>query len=157
VEVIVDRVNKAAAVSIVFFSVVLAGFIGARVDQTTIALLGGTFIGLVVAIPATVLVVIIAMRRRDDMPQERYARHTAPMPQSPPQYWVMPNPQFDIRAPQPAQMQAMPSALQAPLVAPDYMLPAARRRFYMIGEAGEVREIEAPADGDPFGDDGMRF
>jgi hypothetical protein len=58
-------VNASAAVAIVFFSVVLAGFIGARVDQITIALLGGTFIGLVVAVPATALVVWIVLRQRD--------------------------------------------------------------------------------------------
>jgi site-specific DNA-cytosine methylase len=37
-------------------------------------------------------------------------------------------------------------ALQPPMAAPEYMLPQSRRRFYMIGEGGEVKEIEAPHD-----------
>ena len=32
------------------------------------------------------------------------------------------------------------------MAAPDYLLPQSRRRFYMIGEGGEVKEIEAPQD-----------
>jgi hypothetical protein len=157
-EVSVDKVNKAAAVSIVFFSVVLAGFIGARVDQTTIALLGGAFIGLIVAVPATVLVVLVAIRRRDDGFGERPLRHSAPMPQSPPQYWVMPSPHYDLRVPSPMQAPVVQGKLQQPLVAPELMLPAVRRRFYVIGESGDVREIEAPFDpSDPMADDALRF
>jgi hypothetical protein len=146
-----DKVNKAVAVSIIIFSIVLAGFIGARVDQMTIALLGGTFIGLVVAIPATVLVVLVATRRREEASIERTQRYSAPMPQSPPQYWVMPNQAYDPRM---TQVMQMPQSqqLQQPIAAPEFMLTASRRRFYMIGEGGEVKEIESPRDADPYDD-----
>jgi hypothetical protein len=151
-----DKINKAAALSIVFFSIVLAGFVGARVDQTTIALLGGTFIGLLVAIPTTALIVLIVMRRREDIVSERTPRYSAPMPPNPPQYWVASNQPHDVRG----QVYQPPAPqLREPIAAPEFMLPAARRRFYMIGESGEVREIEAPqsADGDPYFDDETRF
>lgn len=144
-----DKVNKAAAVSIIIFSIVLAGFIGARVDQMTIALLGGAFVGLVVAIPATVLVVLIATRRREEASIERTQRYSAPMPPSPPQYWVMPNQTYDPRL---TQTMPMPQQLQQPIAAPEFMLPASRRRFYMIGEGGEVNEIEAPHNADSYDD-----
>jgi hypothetical protein len=154
-----DKVSKASAISIVIFSIVLAGFIGSRVDQMTIALLGGTFIGLVVAIPATVLIVVIAMRKRDEASVERTHRYStpnysAPMPPSPPQYWVMPNQAYDPRA---TQVVQMPQQLQQPIAAPEFMLPATRRRFYMIGEGGDAQEIEAPHNADPYSDDGLRF
>ena len=41
-----DKINKAAAAGVIFFMVILAGFVGIKVDQTTIALLGGAFIAL---------------------------------------------------------------------------------------------------------------
>jgi hypothetical protein len=142
-----DKINKAAAAGIVFFSIVLAGFVGVKVDQTTIALLGGAFIGLVVAIPTTALIMMIGLRKRDDGPQASQPRHQAPLPASPPQYWVMPQgmPQspYTVREPQANYQQ-----LQQPIAAPAYLLPQSRRRFYMIGEGGEVKEIEAPRDPD---------
>lgn len=60
-----ERLNKAAAVGVVFFSVMLAGFVGMKVDQTTVALLGGAFIGLVVAVPTTALIMIVGLRKPD--------------------------------------------------------------------------------------------
>ncbi len=155
-----DRLNKAAAAGLVMFSAVLAAFIGSRVDQVTIALLGGAFIGLLIAIPSTLLVVIVVSRQRDDTGRERYDRlRYTHMPPSPPQYWVMPTPadaSYDVRTPsQPASQFRVPDA------APEYMLPTARRRFYLIGESGEVQEIEAPlkpgAPGDDLRDDPARF
>ncbi len=132
-----DKINKAAAAGVIFFLVILAGFIGIKVDQMTIALLGGAFIGLIVAIPTTALIITIGMRRKDEPPAERQARYQAPMPHSPPQYWVMPQQPYVVREP-------LYQQLQQPIAAPDYMLPQSRRRFYMIGEGGEVKEIEAP-------------
>jgi hypothetical protein len=136
-----DRINKAAAVGVVFFSVMLAGFVGMKVDQTTIALLGGAFIGLVVAIPTTALIMMVGLRKRDEPANDRQPRYSAPMPQNPPQYWVMPQQPYTVREPMPQQQQ-----LHQPIAAPEYMLPLSRRRFYMIGEGGEVKEIEAPRD-----------
>ena len=140
-----NNVNKAIGAGIVFFSVVLAGFVGARVDQTTIALLGGTFIGLLVAVPATLLVVLMSQRRRDEQQQHsQQPRYSAHMPPNPPQYWMMPQQPYDIRMlnPQPSHQAQLNSGIPAP----EFMLPLSRRRFYMIGEGGEVKEIEAPHD-----------
>lgn len=146
-----EYINKAAAVSLVLFVAIFAAFLGARIDQTTIALLGGTLIGLLIGVLATLLVVVLAVRRRDEVHYDRPARYAAHMPPSPPQYWSLPGiptPTHDARL-----LQAMPpSALQPGIPAPDYMLPPIRRRFYMIGEDGEVREIEAPH-GDGLSDD----
>ena len=72
-----DTIGKAFGAGIVFFTIVVAGLVGSKADQTTIALLGGTFIGLLVAIPATLLVVLIA-RRRDDEARQRGAHIAAP-------------------------------------------------------------------------------
>jgi len=60
-----DTIGKTFGAGIVFFAIVVAGLVGSKADQTTIALLGGTFIGLLVAIPTTLLVVLIARRRND--------------------------------------------------------------------------------------------
>jgi hypothetical protein len=70
-------VNKAAAAGIIFFAVVLAGFVGIKVDQSTIALLGGAFIGLVVAIPTTALIMIIGLKPRNT---EQGQVHMPPQP-----------------------------------------------------------------------------
>lgn len=60
-----ERINKAAAAGVIFFMVILAGFVGIHIDQTTVALLGGAFIGLVVAIPTTVLIMVVGLRKPD--------------------------------------------------------------------------------------------
>ena len=57
-----ENINKAAAAGVIFFMVILAGFVGIKVDQTTIALLGGAFIGIVIAFVTTMLIVAIARR-----------------------------------------------------------------------------------------------
>lgn len=61
-----DKINKAAALGVVFFSVMLAGFVGMKVDQTTVAILAGAFIGLVVAIPTTVLILVAGLRQPNE-------------------------------------------------------------------------------------------
>lgn len=78
-----NNINRAAAAGVIFFMVILAGFVGVKVDQTTIALLGGAFIGLVVAIPTTALIMIVGLSgtrldRRDEP--------KAPPPAAP-QFW----------------------------------------------------------------------
>ena len=80
-----DNISKAFGAGIVFFAVVMAGAVGARADQATIALLGGTFIGLLVAIPTTLLVVLIARRRNDTQGTAPPAStaSTAPAPSKP--------------------------------------------------------------------------
>lgn len=63
-----NNINKAAAAGVIFFMVILAGFVGIHIDQTTVALLGGAFIGIVIAFVTTMLIVAIA--RRPDEPAQ---------------------------------------------------------------------------------------
>lgn len=58
-------IQGACAVAIVAFFVVIAVLTGLRMDQNTLGLLGGTTIGLVVAIPATAIFVYLSMRERE--------------------------------------------------------------------------------------------
>ncbi len=58
-----DKINKAAAVGVVFFSVMLAGFVGMKIDQATVSILAGALLGLVIAIPTTVLIMVVGLRR----------------------------------------------------------------------------------------------
>jgi hypothetical protein len=132
-----ERMSKAIAVSLVLFAIVFAAFAGSRVDQVTIALLGGALIGLLVAVPLTLLTMAIVLRRRDervDSPQPTV--HVPPVPQA---HWPPPN--------HPAQFSAQPWPLiSAPA---EFNLPPPRRRFYVIGESGEVRELtDATIDGE---------
>ncbi|GIV85080.1 MAG: hypothetical protein KatS3mg052_2087 [Candidatus Roseilinea sp.] len=155
-----DRLNKAAAVSLVTFSAVLAAFVGSRIDSFAISLLFGMLIALLMLASLITLLVVIIFRQRDDAGRERYDRpRYTYMPPSPPPYWAMPTPadaSYDVRAPSPPAPQ-----FRAPDAAPEYVLPATRRRFYLIGESGEVQEIEAPlepsAAGDDLRDDRARF
>lgn len=57
-----ENINKAAAAGVIFFMVILAGFVGIHIDQTTVALLGGAFIGIVIAFVTTMLIVAIGRR-----------------------------------------------------------------------------------------------
>ena len=86
-----DKVNKAAAAGVIFFMVILAGFVGIKVDQTTIALLGGAFIGLVIAIPTTALIMIIGLRKPDDGQVQAPPQYQPP---AQPQYWNAQPPQI---------------------------------------------------------------
>ena len=56
------NINRAAAAGVIFFLVILAGFVGIHIDQTTVALLGGAFIGIVIAFVTTMLIVAIGRR-----------------------------------------------------------------------------------------------
>jgi hypothetical protein len=142
-----DRLIKAVACGIVLFAVVLAAFVGVRVDQVTLALLGGMFIGTIIAIPCTLAGAFLFMKQNERKPSERAFASSAPMPQSPPQFWVMPNqtPAVDPR------LQLTQSNLQIPTPTrlSDFNTPSPRR-FYMIGETGEMQEIEASSNESGF-------
>ncbi len=135
-----DKLVKAVAIAVVCFFVVLGLTIGTRMDQNTIALLGGTTIGLLIAAPCAAIVTYLAVRNRDDHSYERNPRYNSPMPQNPPQYWVVPQ---HMQMQQPAQQQLPPVAaygLRQPTS--EFVLPATKRRFYMIGETGDVQELD---------------
>lgn len=63
-----DNINKAAAAGVIFFMVILAGFVAIKIDQPTIAILGGALIGVVIAIPTTALILIIGTKREPEPP-----------------------------------------------------------------------------------------
>jgi hypothetical protein len=135
-----DKIVKAVAAAVVLFFIVMGFTIGTRMDQNTIALLGGTTLGLLIATPCAAIVTYLAIRNRDEHSFERNPRYNSPMPQNPPQYWVMPQ---QMQMPQPMQQQ-MPAAATYAFRQPtsEFMLPAVKRRFYMIGETGEVQELD---------------
>jgi hypothetical protein len=140
-----ERISKAIAVGLVLSTVVFAAFAGSRADQITIALLGGVFIGLLISVPSAILAIALILRRRDtqiDLP-----RLTMPTPPSVPTYWLPQQPN--------SAYLAKPNAYSwLPGVLPEFSLPAPRRRFYVIGESGEVREIISPAiDGELIDDE----
>jgi hypothetical protein len=118
-----DKINKAAAAGVIFFSVILAGFVGVKIDQTTVALLGGAFIGLIVAIPTTALIMIVGMRKRDDTPRNvHYHDQRREMPMPPPSYYpqVSPPPQqWDGQVVNPHQQRMI--------------APPVKRQHYVIG------------------------
>ncbi len=140
-----ERISKAIAVGLVLSAVVFAAFAGSRVDQITIALLGGVFIGLLISVPSALLAMALILRRRDA--QIDPPRPTMPTPPSAPTYWPPPPPSNAYLA----KPNAYPWLPGAP---PEFSLPAPRRRFYVIGESGEVREITNPAiDGEVIDDE----
>lgn len=69
-EVTVKLTSAATAVVCLVFAAIVAPY----VDQTTFALLGGTFIGLLVGVPTVLLVALISRRRRG----QDEAQHSTP-------------------------------------------------------------------------------
>lgn len=72
-----DNINKTAIAGIAFFALILAGFVGIKVDQVTIALLGGALIGIVVAGGTTVALIVVS-RRSDEPVQTTQTTHPVP-------------------------------------------------------------------------------
>jgi hypothetical protein len=131
-----EKLIRVFAVAFVAFSIMLAGFIGARVDAFTITLLGGAFLGLMVAVPTTLVTMLLINRKQGVTFNDTQWRYSAPLPQSPPQYWVMPQP---VAQPMPM----MNPQLTNPNMAWSTGMDMPRRRFYVIGEAGDVNEVQA--------------
>jgi hypothetical protein len=151
-----DKLLKGSAVAIVAFAIVLAIFVGARVDQFTMSMLGGAFLGLLIAVPTTLMATLFVTRGRDSRPQDRNWHYTSPLPPSPPQYWTLPNqgaPQTQAQAmnPQLTNPNLVWNMQNAAVAAPanDPLAHLTRRRFVLIGEAGEVQEISAPVAPEP--------
>ena len=137
-----ERLVKAVAAAVILFFAVLGLVIGTRMDQNTIALLGGTTIGLLIATPCAAVVTYLAVRNRDDHTYERGPRYTSHMPQSPPQYWVVPQHMQMQQPVQPQPQLQTPNAYAVRQPTNEYVLPAVKRRFYMIGETGDVQELD---------------
>ena len=134
---------KLTTFAVMLFAGVLASVIGARLDQNTVLLLGGATLGLLVAAPSAAVITYLALRRRDEQSFARSPNYSAPMPHNPPQYWVMPSvqtqpiPTTNFMPPQRQLPAANPQLTWTQ--PPEFNMP--RRKFYMIGDAGEVQEL----------------
>jgi hypothetical protein len=149
-----DRVLRATSVAIIIFATVTAFVIGSRIDQNTISLLSGTMIGILVAAPCAAIITFVLVRRRDAnslSSYDRNMRQSTPMPQSPPQYWVMPQQYAQLNGA--AYMQAG-GAQGWPMPQQDAPYLPRQRRFYVIGENGDPRMLEdrsaMAGSGDPY-------
>ena len=85
-----ERINKAAAVGVVLFSLILAGFVGMKVDQSTVGVLGGVFIGIAVAIPTTILLLYIGLFKVGGEAEELHTPAEQPPPPVFPQQQIQP-------------------------------------------------------------------
>ncbi len=136
-----DRIVKASAFGVILCGVVFGFVVGSRIDQSTITLLSGTLVGVLVATPCVAVITWLAARRRDDdwRARERYMRQSAPLPPEPPQYWVVQG--------QPVAADGRAARLSTPMGWPGQygdaagFMPRPRRKFYVIGENGEPREV----------------
>ncbi len=144
-----ERILRALSVSIVIIGSVVAFAVSTHIDQTTISVISGTVLGILIALPCGALLAFVLLRRRDNgytaTTYERQMRSTVPLPPNPPQYWVLP-PQLAGMA-NPAMLRnGMNAVLASPATWPSTVdatgvLPP-RRRFYVIGENGEPRAVD---------------
>jgi hypothetical protein len=146
-----DKLLKSLAFGIVLCGIVFGFVVGSRIDQSTITLLSGTLVGIAVAAPCVAVITWLVVRRKDDewRVRERMLRQSAPLPPEPPAYWV-------VQAPPNAGVIGSPGAPSNPYalanpyttsMMPASGMPRPRRRFYVIGENGEPREVPDPAVG----------
>jgi hypothetical protein len=142
---LMDKLLKAFAVGIVAFSAILAIFVGSRVDQFTMSMLGGAFLGLLIAVPTTLVATMIVTRADVRKPERSFQYNSGPLPQSPPPYWTIPN--QPVAQPQPAQH---PAYAAPQLTNNNHAWPGAqqespfqRRKFFVIGESGVMEELRA--------------
>jgi hypothetical protein len=156
-----DRLLRALSIAIVIFATIVAFVVGSRIDQNTISLLSGTMIGILIATPGAAIITFVLLRRRENNAASGYdrsLRHSAPLPQNPPQYWVLPQTMQPMRAGA-YPVNAIPAGItamgwpMAPGMGGEEMnyLPRPRRKFYVIGENGEPKALDDPAtDDDPY-------
>jgi hypothetical protein len=133
-----DKLVRVIAVSVVLFFVVLGLVIGSRMDQNTIALLGGTTIGLLIAAPCAAIVTYLAVRSRDESSAPR-TTHT-------PTYYVMPQAGAPTLPALPTQQHFLPITSPTHRQTPESFVLPPQRKFYLIGGGGEVNEL-LPEDG----------
>lgn len=115
-----QTLNRAAGIAIVLFFTGLGLMIGSRIEQVTIALLGGVLIALLVVIPATALVVILIQRDRST----NYAPHQV----TPPAYYA---PQPHYVAPPQVAKACLPT--QQPAAYDEPFTISKGRRVHVIG------------------------
>lgn len=115
-------IATAFGIGIVGSMMILAYMLGSRMDQNTMALIGGTLIGLVVSTPVICICVFMTMRVKMT-PTRQYDSEPRYQMQAPPQYWVQP----------PTPEETLQQPMQPYVPAP--------RRFYMIGTDGNPSPV----------------
>ncbi|MCL4505325.1 MAG: hypothetical protein M1434_04500 [Chloroflexi bacterium] len=156
-----EKILRALSAGIILIAAVIAFVISTRIDQNTISVLSGTIIGVLIAIPCGALLTIVLLRRREGATMttyERQMRCISPLPQNPPQYWVLP-PQLSGMANTSMMRNGASPAISAPaawqMPQDSSGAPPPRRKFYVIGENGEPRavdqdEMDTASSGDPY-------
>lgn len=135
-----EKLTRAAGAAFVIFAAVFAFIAGQRIDQMTIALLGGVMIGLLFTVPMLVVVVIALNRnRRAEEPISAPEHYYAPMPQQSPQMWLTPAQIQQLGSAQPQAYGYQSQAPQGYSAPPMFQLPP-QRKFMVIGENGEMNE-----------------
>jgi hypothetical protein len=61
-----NKINIAAGIGCMFFTLMLCAFTGMKIDQSTVAILTGALVGLMVAIPTCTLIFWVGLRRHED-------------------------------------------------------------------------------------------
>lgn len=146
-----NKFMKMGGWSTVLFMMILAGTIGARMDQHAISVLAGVASGFLVAsLTVGGAAFLLGRRNQQAMDPRASQRMFAPMPQPPVNLAYAPM-QY-MMAPMPGMwpMQAN-GQTQMPNFAPGYMARPANdvlgppmqngRRFYVIGTTGEMQEL----------------
>ncbi len=135
-----DRFIKTSAVGFVVFSVVLAFVVGSRMEQATITLLSGAAVGILLCAPCAAVLTFATLKRRESTARDdRIQRYTAPLPQEPPTYWSLPQGPYVVDARRFAP--GLSAGMGSGYADPGYSMPS-RRKFYVIGESGDVRDAE---------------
>lgn len=125
-----SRLFRSLGFAFLVFCVVLASYIGTRLDEASVHLIAGAVIGVLVAVPLSICIVILSMRYRS------HQSHTTPTyvpPPISPQYFVLP------------QLSVTPSPVtqgvrRPALAEPHHLQP--KRHFYFVGEDGLPTEIQ---------------
>ncbi|MEO6061449.1 MAG: hypothetical protein ABIQ99_05875 [Thermoflexales bacterium] len=138
-----DKFIKTSALALIIFAVVLAFVVGTRMEQATIILLSGAAVGILLCAPCAAFITFAAMKRREGpVRDERMQRYTAPLPQEPPTFWSLPSGPYMVDARRFAPGLPAGNGGYADM---GYSMPA-RRKFYVIGESGEVRDADGGDD-----------
>ena len=126
------RLFKVLLSALLMFCGVLAAVIGGRLDESAITLIGGIVIGCLVAAPLAAILMFVMLRWREASSVPRYP--IVPQQQSAPQVVVLP-PIYG------APVSHVPTTPSRRELAEPYNLPV-KRHFYLIGEDGQVSEIQ---------------
>jgi hypothetical protein len=61
-----NKINIAAGIGSVFCALMLFAFVGIKIEQSTVSVLAGALVGLMIAIPTCTLIFWVGLRRHED-------------------------------------------------------------------------------------------